>query len=155
MSGPEWDPKWGPPPPPPEPGSRAEDQVRAGHAGRPGLVDAFTVLMVLSSVWSAVRYARTGWLCIMIGFGIDLLVLYLFWQGRAWARYLVLFGSFLSLFGFGVFLIPAEIRAQIGDGLELEAVFNASLGLAMLVGLNTKAVREYYLPPPPPGPRRF
>lgn len=146
VSGPEWDrDKWGPAPPPSPTG--VADRERAQRPGRPGLVDAFAVAMLASTLWSAVLYApRYGWVCSVVAIAIDLPLVYLFWSGRAWMRYLALFVSFIAVLGGLVFFLPAHVLAQLDPSVKIKALFDAAFGVSLLIGLNTRAVRAFFDP---------
>jgi hypothetical protein len=148
VGGPEWDQdKWGPAPPPP-PSTDVVDRERTSRAARPVIVDVFALLMALSMLSVVYGLAASwGWFCAVLVLAIDLPLIYLFWQGNPWMRYLTMASAIVGVACAGiVLLLPPHQLGALGPMMKLNAALNGAFSVALLIALNTRAVRDYFAP---------
>jgi hypothetical protein len=70
-------------------------------------------------------------------------VLWFFWQGRNWARWLVLFTSLVALFNLTL-LGLAFVRGVATTFLQIVVVIEAAFGAFLLYWLNTAPVKAFF-----------
>ena len=145
MSTPDWDPKWGPPPPAAEPKTSAADEKRGTGAGPPTSLMVLLAAQLCSALWTTASFIEGFGACAGVGLLLELVLLYFLFAGHRWAWVLAQIFSVFALFGFAVFLLPAEITEQLGRGRLLKPILDAILGAVSLWVLNTSAVREYVI----------
>jgi len=110
---------------------------------RPAGLREVTLLMCLFNVagfivWQP-RGMNAGTFRVTCGIAvlISFVVLWQFWHGRNWARWLVLVTSVLSLINIALF-------ASVTAPEKFLIVAEAALGVWLLFWLNTKLVRTYF-----------
>ena len=74
----------------------------------------------------------------LVVIAVSYAVLWLFWQGRNWARWLVMITSVIALSNL------ALVAAEPSWPLRIVIATEALLGLFLIYWLNTKAVRAYF-----------
>ena len=106
----------------------------------PGLT-AVTVAMAVLNLTGFMTTGDTGafgYFIASVIVGVSYVVLWYFWQGRNWARWLVVVASVMALINLAfVALMPWPLRVVV--------ITEALLGLFLLFWLNTKTVRAFFI----------
>lgn len=109
---------------------------------KPRGLAATTALMCLFNLFSLAAIDVTSPLQTAAGMAVmvaSYLVLWFYWKGRNWARWLVLITSVLALLN--LFLLSSV--PLVG---QITILFEAPLGLFLLVWLNRPEVKAYFIP---------
>ena len=117
--------------------------TRPTDRARPVGLGAVTLLMCLfNGAWLLVMRphgmsTKTLWLTSGSLVAISFLVIWYFWLGRNWARWLVLVASVVAL-------ANLAFLGFLGSGEKLIAVGEGALAIWLLVWLNTRSVRTFF-----------
>ena len=117
--------------------------------GRPWVIDAAALAMLVDELLGVAVYARSGVAGLGVGCSVVLVVglAYSLWIGRGWARWLTVAFSALQILVslFLVFGLPANVRQLLPAPVQLELLLRASLSALLIWGLNTRASREFFV----------
>jgi hypothetical protein len=114
-----------------------------GSVERPALLTRTTIALCIFNVLGILTYdpasEALGTFLILCGIliTVSFVVIWYFWQGQNWARWLVVAGSVLSLLN--IAMVPAMTR--VGAAIVIGA---AAFGMWLLYWLNTKPVALYF-----------
>ena len=117
--------------------------TRAADRVRPAGLREVTLLMCLFNAASLFvmrphgMSARTLWLTCGTIVAISFLVLWYFWRGRNWARWLVLVTSVVAL-------VNLAVLGSMDFTEKLLVVAEGALAVWLLVWLNTRSVRAFF-----------